>query len=545
MKTILKISVILLFLGVSCQKKSSEDQIKNSNKNYGNIAREASSIPIHPGVPDSIPFWNSFSTRFIYAPAFDFDTIAGAVKYRFDLVSLCDSERWHFESDHPYDPLSPLWADLPVGSYQLIVSGINDDGKLLKEAGSREFYRAAPFDGIYHKPVIPYDSSATLALTRLLNRDFVRYWKDNKRPDPDYGWYRYPSKIYSALVVGAVTQAQLTKGSQKAEEATELAKTVADSLIALSFPKGTPLEYFPPTYHGYSQYFKDKDSHMSYDRSLIIQGADAGNAFLDLYDLTKDEKYLESAKHIAETYLNTQLENGSWYLYVNNKTGENLDPNVAIPTAMINYFDRLRKDYNVTGLENATENAFNYIINNPVKTYNWQGQFEDIAAQQPFANQSREQACDLAIYLLRNRADNERSLKLAKDLIRFAEDQFVIWERPKPNTEPGHQKGYYPQNWITPSVQEQYSYWRPISRAAGIMIDTYWEAYRVTGEEIYLAKAKSIANTFTVVQQYHDGNFVTHFTKYKMNFWLNNAVYPAKVLMNFQKNIEALESPND
>lgn len=527
---------------VSCQKEASEKQRNDSKENYGAASREASASPIHPGVPDSIPFWNGFSKRFIYAPAFDFDTVAGAVKYRFDLVSLCDSERWHFESEHPYDPLSPIWKELPVGSYQLIVSGINKDGKELKEAGSREFYRAAPFDGIYHKPVIAYDSSATLALTRLLDRDFVQYWKEHKQPDPDYGWYRYPSKIYSALIVGAVTQAKLTRGSQKAKEATELAKTVADSLMALSFPKGAPLEYFPPTYHGYPQYFQNKKSHMSYDRSLIIQGADAGNAYLDLYDLTGDGKYLNAAKRIADTYLKTQLDNGSWYLFVNNKTGEKLDPNVAIPTAMINYFDRLRKDYKIGGLEEATDKAFNYVMENPVKTYNWQGQFEDIAAQQPFQNQSREQACDLAIYLLKNDADNKESLELAKNLIRFAEDQFVIWERPKPITETGHQRGYYPQNWITPSVQEQYSFWRPISRAAGIMVETYWEAYKATGEDMYLAKAKSIANSFTVVQQYHDGNFVTHFTKYKMNFWLNNAVYPAKVLMNFQKNIEALKS---
>ncbi|MCM4155753.1 hypothetical protein DHD80_07020 [Gramella sp. AN32] len=529
-------------MGISCQEKADNSPSRDSDKDYKKISWKASVEPIHPGIPDSIPFWNKFSKRFIYAPAFDFEGVDLAASYRYELVSLCDSQRWNFESDHPYDALSPVWEDLPVGSYQLKVSGISDTGKVLKEAGTREFYRAAPFDGIYHKPVIPYDSSATLALKKLLDRDFVQYWIENKQPDPDYGWYRYPSKIYSALIIGAVTQARLTNDTPEEEEATQLAITVADSLIALSFPKGAPLEYFPPTYHGYPQYFNNQDSHMGYDRSMIIQGADAGHAYLDLYDLTNNTKYLDVAKRIADTYLKTQMDNGSWYLYINNKTGKNLDPNVAIPTAMINYFDRLSTDYQVSGLEEATKKAFQYIMENPVKTYNWQGQFEDISARQEFENQSREQACDLAIYLLRNDAENKESLQLAENLIRFAEDQFVIWERPKPITDSEHRPGYYPQNWITPSVQEQYAFWRPISRAAGIMIDTYWEAYKVTGKDIYLAKAKSIANTFTVVQQYHDGNFVTHFTKYKMNFWLNNAVYPAKVLMNFQKNIATLES---
>jgi maltose/maltodextrin transport system substrate-binding protein len=546
MRTVVKIGALLLFLlGISCQEKADTSKSKNSDKDYREISRKASAEPIHPGIPDSIPFWNKFSKRFIYAPAFEFKVVDQAASYRYELVSLSDSQRWDFESDHPYDALSPIWENLPVGSYQLKVLGISDTGKVLEEAGTREFYRAAPFDGIYHKPVMPYDSSATLALKKLIDTDFVQYWIKNKQPDPDYGWYRYPAKIYSALIIGAVTQARLTKNSLEKEEATQLATTVADSLISLSFPKGAPLEFFPPTYHGYPQYFEDQDSHMEYDRSMIIQAADAGHAYLDLYDLTNETKYLEAAKRIADTYLKTQMDNGSWYLYVNNKTGKNLDPNVAIPTAMINYFDRLSTDYQISGLEEATQKAFQYIMDNPVKTYNWQGQFEDISARQDFENQSREQACDLAIYLLRNDAENKESLQLAENLIRFAEDQFVIWERPKPITDPGHTAGYYPQNWITPSVQEQYAYWRPISRAAGIMIVTYWEAYKVTGKDIYLAKAKSIANAFTVVQQYHDGNFVTHFTKYKMNFWLNNAVYPAKVLMNFQKNIAALESSTE
>ena len=226
---------------------------------------------------------------------------------------------------------------------------------------------------------------------------------------------------------------------------------------------------------------------------------------------------------------------------MNNKTGEKIEDNVAIPTAMINYFNRLRKDYEVEGLEEATEAALDYVMENPVKTFNWQGQFEDISARQPYENQSREQACDLAIYLLKNNRDDPESVSLAEELIRYSEDQFVIWERPKPIIAPEKNPGSLPQNWITPSVQEQYAYWRPISRAAGIMVDTYWEAYVATGKERYLAKAKSIANTFPEVQQYHDGNYVTHFTKHKMNFWLNNAVYPAKVLMNFERNLERLD----
>lgn len=272
-------------------------------------------------------------------------------------------------------------------------------------------------------------------------------------------------------------------------------------------------------------------------------GADAGHAYLDLYDLTGKDKYLEAARRIAETYVKTQLDNGSWYLFVDNETGEPTAPNIAIPTSTINYFNRLENDYGVDNLNKSTQAALKWIMNNPVKTFNWQGQFEDVKASLPFENQSREQACELAMYLFKNDTKTE----LAKELVRFAEDQFVIWEKPidieiELMEQNSSKLGYKSENWITPCVQEQYDWWMPVSRSAGIMIDTYWEAFMATGNEIYLAKARSIANSFTVVQQAHNGDYPTYFTKYPMGVWLNNTVYPAKVMKNFHDRLESVEN---
>jgi len=72
------------------------------------------------------------------------------------------------------------------------------------------------------------------------------------------------------------------------------------------------------------------------------------------------------------------------------------------------------------------------------------------------------------------------------------------------------------------------------------MIDTYLEAYKATKKEIYLAKAKSIANALTLVQKEHNGDYPTMFTKYDMNFWLNSVVYPAKVMMKLGNTLEKL-----
>ncbi|MGV3503434.1 MAG: hypothetical protein ACO1O1_06975 [Adhaeribacter sp.] len=508
-------------------------------KSYGERALAESLIPIRPGVPGKTPFWNEAAFRFIYAPAFHYKPVPKAGKYKYELRSEVNGQTYTFEAKTPNQALSPVWASVPVGKFQLKVSGLTASGQVLGLAGEGKYYRAAPFRGIYHEAVLPYSKSAELALDNLLNKDYVNYWREHKAPDPTYKTYRYPSKIFSALIIGAVTSARLKP--RQAAESIALARTVADYLLNITFKQDHALVHFPPTYYGYKEIFDKKpDSHMRYENSMIIYGADAGHAYLDLYDYTRDTKYLDAAKKIADTYLKTQLENGSWFLFVNNQTGKPTEKPITIPTSTINYFDRLRRDYQVKGLENATRKALAWIMENPVKTFDWHAQFEDIYARPPYKNLSREQACDLAIYLFRNEAANPEKRKLAEELVRFSEDQFVIWEKPEdvqvgqPNPA---RKG---ANWITPSVQEQYVYWMPVGRAAGIMIDTYWEAYKATKNDMYLAKAKSIANAFTVVQQVHGGDYPTYFTKYPLDNWLNSSVYPAKVMMNFDNNLKKL-----
>lgn len=499
---------------------------------YGQIAWEESTVPVRPGEPGKTAFWNGSARRFIYAPAFDFHKIEGASFYVYEIRSKNSEDIYRFESEKPYAPLSPVWKDLPVGQYVLTVTGRSKTGIKLGLSGERTFYRAAPFNGVYHRPVTSYSESAMVALENLLEEDYVRYWLVHRSPDPEYVNYRFPAKIYSALVIGAVTYARLRPNTPEAEMSTELARIVADFMMAIRFPAGTAWEYFVPTYYaGHKFIHKGKSSHMDPINNFTTMGVDAGYAFLDLYDLTRDVKYLDSAQKIAQTYLKNQMKNGSWYQFVHHATNKPVAENIAIPTAMINYFDRLSQDYHISGLEDATQKALKFILENPVKTFDWQGQFEDVYARPPYKNLSREQACELAAYLLNNSRENTNHLKLADELIRFSEDQFVIWEQSIPQTNEKKGAGWNSANWITPCVQEQYVYWQPVNRAAGIMLETFWLAYEVTENEMYLAKAKSIANAITVLQEAHDGKYPTFSTVHKRSQWLNSAVYPAKVMM--------------
>jgi hypothetical protein len=528
---------------------------------FGDAEIQACAVPIRPGEPGKAPFWNLYSRRFIFAPAFNFPRVPDARVYRYDIVSLKDSSTYRFESHVPHAPLTPVWTSVPVGRFQLKVLGIAESGQIMGMAGGGEYFRAAPFNGPYHEPVIPYERSGMLALETALNKDYVEYWLVNQAPDPSYQYYRYAAKIFGSIVVGAVAHAQLKPNTDDALRSKKLAVIVADYLLGLSFPQGHYLEHFPPTYHG-ERIGRSPRSHMQLNNYMTIVAADSGHAYLDLYELTGDTKYLDAAKRIAQTYLKTQLPSGSWHLYVNHETGEPTAPHVAIPTSTISYFDRLRKSYGVTGLEEATRRAFNWVMDNPAKTFHWQSQYEDvdIKAYFPYEKLSREQPCDLAIYLFQNFPDRPDYVALAKDLIRFSEDQFVTWEQPEdlvvvpgpPVGREGRQTvrpaierddvdpSWYSRNWMTPTVHEQYGFWMPSGRNTGLMIQTYWHAYTATKEEVYLAKAKSIANNFTRLQAEHDGDYPTMFTKYPTNYWINNCIYPAKVMIEFERQLETV-----
>lgn len=180
-------------------------------------------------------------------------------------------------------------------------------------------------------------------------------------------------------------------------------------------------------------------------------------------------------------------------------------------------------------------------MENPVKTFNWQGQFEDVGPTPPYKDLSKLEVCNFAIYLYKN---NEH-LQLAEELTRFTEDQFVVWEKPMQN--PDASGLFNPKNWMLPSAQEQYAYWVPINASVSNVLRLYWQAYKATHKDIYLAKAKSLANSVTRVQQVYDGDYPTYFFNAKFplginRVWLNCTVLTVKTMYNFGKYLDSHDS---
>lgn len=489
-------------------------------------ALQESLVPVRPGLPGERPFWNRAAQRFMYAPAFDFEKVEGAVSYRFT-AAASDGKSYVFRADKPWASLAPIWLVLPVGTVDLIVEGLAGDSTAVGATAKRTFYKAAVYGGSYREPLMGYTESARRGLQGIFQKSYLRHWLKTGKPDPAYWRYSYPAKIVGAVIAGAAMYASLSPRPEGADEVLEIGRKAADYLLSISEPRGSPLAFFPPTYHA-----MEERGHMNVDRHMLIYPAEAGKAYLDLYDATGDETYFEAARRIADSYRRLQLDSGTWHLFMNARTGEPVAPNLCIPMDIITFLSRLEEQYGVTEYASTLQRAVEWVMENPAETYNWQAQFEDVKPRAPYERMSREGACELAQYLLQRAGRHPAYVEKARVLIRFAEDQFVIWERPMP-LKGSSSPGTWSANWITPSVQEQYGYWQPIARSVGIMIATFQKAYEVTGERPYLAKATSLANTLTYVQTFHeDGHYPTYLTPvHRGQLWINNSVYPARAMI--------------
>ena len=155
-------SMLVFCPGLDARDRSAKG-VKLNYKSLNAKALKEYSKPVHPGRSGSVPFWNGFSYRFIYAPAFEFEEVPGAVKYRFTVrqavndnmtesmeyigngvesrnYSAIDAtpgpgpyKEWTFKADSPQNALSPVWNKIPVGRTELVVEGLDKSGKVVSE----------------------------------------------------------------------------------------------------------------------------------------------------------------------------------------------------------------------------------------------------------------------------------------------------------------------------------------------------------------------------------------------------------------------------
>ena len=517
---------------ISALLKSGGRVCGETQKYLHELAVSDSLHPIAPGGIGNAPFWNICAKQFIYAPSFLFKTVPGAVRYRFNVMD--PTGKIHsFLSESPTATLSAVWAELPVGFCVVSVDGLDENGEIAGDAGSRKFYRGAVFTGNYPGAMRPYRTSAVAALEYLFCQEYFQSWRENwEQPHPDYELYCYPTKIMSSVIESMLLYADLDPVHQ--EVSLEIARHAADYLISISNSAESPLAFFPPTYRG--ELLKAKEDA---GQQMMIYPATAALQYVKLYEVCGEEKYLTAGLRIAETYRKTQLSNGSWYLKVWNETGVPLVQNICIPLPMIELFEYLEKHCGKEEYHSCMDRALYYIRENALRQFNWEGQFEDIAPAEPYSNNSKHDAGSYALYLLRQERLSAEDAETVRTLIRYAEDQFVVWEKPLPSRENNT------QDWITPCVLEQYAYYVPIDASASKLLRLYTESFRSTGSVLDLAKACALANAMTHAQIAETGRYMTyweHNERGQREGWINCATDSARSMLNLADLLDSLQS---
>ena len=166
-----------LFLAISCRT----DEVSRLNAQ----AEKEYLKPIRPSSEGRNPGWNGFSTKFIYAPAFDVPAVEGASLYRFTVKQKEGQGCWSFTAPRPDADLSAVWNSIPPSEVVLTIESLDASGNPSGILLEREFLRDFPFHGPYNGAVRPYREAAIMAALYVHYMPAVQHWRPEDLPEMD------------------------------------------------------------------------------------------------------------------------------------------------------------------------------------------------------------------------------------------------------------------------------------------------------------------------------------------------------------------------
>jgi hypothetical protein len=203
------------------------------------------------------------------------------------------------------------------------------------------------------------------------------------------------------------------------------------------------------------------------------------------------------------------------------KTGDPESDNVCASYQILDFVHAI---YQKTGDEIwyiIEKNYFNNLQSKRFESYNWEGQFEDVVLTGNYSNLTHIDANSQIKYIVKNFSDDKKAVEDAKELLRFVEDQFVVWGEFAP-------WGYNPEKdvWFSPAGLEQYLWYVPIDGSTARIMNAFLDVYSITKDPLLLEKACALGDSITRMQNKKTGVIPTHWTKKDCNenlenFWIN------------------------
>ncbi len=497
----------------------------------------------HPGGINGRPFWNINSSQFIFAPTLYFPSVPQAHTYLFTLKDKND--KLHvFKSKEAISSLAPIWCDIPTGMSTLKVEALDEKENVIQLVGERTFFKCDPFPG---RDALPpraksYRECALEAFRFVYEDPMVQHWLLYGVPEPDYPHNAYPAKMIASIIKAMVYYAKIEPNN--AENALKLACRAADYLLSISFDADHPLAYLPPTYSfkGLNVESVNKVAPAAWgcrNTTMMIYPVDAGVGYLTLFDATGDEKYFTAALRIAEYYKANVLPCGSWYLLYDCETGKPLSDNICVNFNFVNFFHILYEKTKEETWRELELGFYKYICEVCLKPYKWEGQFEDVKVSADYQNLTHFTAGNMIEYISENLANDENMVAEAVDLMRFIEDQFVVWGEFSPLEAYGSNSIRY-----SPAGLEQYYCYCPIDSSTTSIMKDFIYMYRLKKDRLYLEKAMALGDTITRMQDPDSGMVPTFFmgencAEGRRNFWINCQIFTAFEMLRLAELTEA------
>ncbi len=482
--------------------------------------------PAPEGMPSRVVSWNAYSIQFIDPPVFQLLALPGTRTC--EAVIEQGGRIWKVASATPRLDLASVWPGMAAKKFDLTLRWIDGAGKVLAEERSRRV-KAPDFAGLkeppadwtgaadrniaylmrvadsgrapYREPGVPVWIWSAASPCPVPTREslgpgfdipeYREYFAYRARLWPEGHGESYPGCIVPAIIYGMLAHARASR--PRSDEALRLARVAGDWVLAHRLPDSGPLPLFPFSTVAKGQYFGGIEAH----NVIPLRASWIGLSLVKLFEATRDRRYLEYAIHIARVTAGLQAPDGSFPYRLDPRDGKVTE---AFCTGGIQFsllVDALADNGAAdAGLLMASERAVQWMTAYPARTNNWQGGYEDIAEARPYRNLTHWEVQLLIWYLCRHADRDPAYLPLARSLLRFVEDQFVLFG-PESEAHPVPVKG--------PLVFEQYVCWWPMEGHTGYYIQSLLALHRVTGDRLYLEKAEAAANAICA-QQFEDGS---------------------------------------
>jgi uncharacterized protein YyaL (SSP411 family) len=210
-----------------------------------------------------------------------------------------------------------------------------------------------------------------------------------------------------------------------------------------------------------------------------------GKAYLALYDVTKDERYLAGAKAIGDTLARRQAEDGSWPFRVVPQDSTVRQAFGGAPVYFVEFFQLLAQREKNSAYQQAYERALKLMLDRNVERNLWGTYHEDVK-EKPENYLSAEPMSFTADFLFRNAKQHPEYVDMGRKVIERMEAKLVHFD--------GHPAA------PAPAVSEQAGFQHMMPGHTARYCLALTDLYAATGDKEAKRKALSGFNALTYMQ---------------------------------------------